>query len=405
MNIHEKRSKFRNVETVIFDMDGVITGEREYWNSADLTVLELHYSRQFLGLKDSAMCTVLHKPGVSVELKNFVSEPFAAFLKNNGINTNWDLAYFSAVLYLIDYIAMIRDSAGVERIFKAPITDETFSSLGELLPTRNLSAEHIDNVSAFFMNFREKRIAARGELSPDEAPERRAEMFEADINAWRYERTGLDAPVFKRGDDLWQLCTTLFQEWYLGDSMFSMSGTEKLSNMPKDGMIWFEKPIIPVNRIISTLAMLKEAGLTFGVATGRPYDEIMIPLHKWGLLNFFDSRRMGTHREIAEAEAHIAESGGTARLAKPHPYIYLRAIFPGRSIDELLAMPLPIDRDLGEKTVIVGDSLSDLMAARVIGCRSAVVMTGVIDLETVRLMKTYEPDFVLEDITNFEDLL
>lgn len=405
MSISEKRKKFSNAETLIFDMDGVITGEHEYWNSADLTVLELHYSRQFLGLKDSGMCTILHKPGVSVELKNFVSEPFAAFLKNNGINTNWDLAYFAAALYLIDYMAMIKDRESLGKVFDDPVGPETFRRVGELMPAKDFRADHIDNVSAFFMNFRDKRIAERGELSLREAPERRAEVFEEDVNAWRYERTGLDAPVFKRGDDLWQMCTTLFQEWYLGDSMYGMGGAEKISVMPKDGMIWFEKPIVPVHNVISTLAMLKEAGLKFGVATGRPYDEIMIPLHKWGLLHFFDSRQIGTHREIAEAEEHLAEGGQRVQLAKPHPYIYLRSIFPELSIDERLEMKLPISKELGEKTVIVGDSLSDLMAARAIGCLSAVVMTGVIDLETVRLMKTYEPDFVLDDITKFEDLL
>ena len=73
-------------------------------------------------------------------------------------------------------------------------------------------------------------------------------------------------------------------------------------------------------------------------------------------------------------------------------------------MDSLLNMKLPIDNDTAGKIVIVGDSLSDLLAAKTIGCLSAVVMTGVMDLETARLMKSYEPDFVLEDISKFEEL-
>jgi len=400
----EETRKFRNVETIIFDMDGVMTSESEYWNSADLTVLELLYSGQFLGLKNGTMGTILHKPGVCVELNRFVSESFIALLKNNGINTNWDLAFFSAALYMIDFVASVKKKRGVRELFEGAFDANAIRKLGEMLPYREILVDHIDMAAAYFLGFRERRLAKRGMGGCDRDPEECARIFVDDLNAWRYEITGLEWPEFQREDEFWNLCRDLFQEWYLGDSLLENEGFSKEGSIPKEGMIWYENPIIPAFRIIATMAMLKEAGIILGVATGRPYREIMVPLHKWGLLHFFESRRLGTFREIQEAEKYFEERGDPKLLHKPNPYVYLRSIFPDSSIDELVGMELPIPEDMGAKILIVGDSLSDLMAARTIGCLSAVVMTGVMDLETASLMKKYDPDFILDDVSCLENL-
>jgi phosphoglycolate phosphatase-like HAD superfamily hydrolase len=67
-------------------------------------------------------------------------------------------------------------------------------------------------------------------------------------------------------------------------------------------------------------------------------------------------------------------------------------------------MKMPLPKETAEKTLVVGDSLSDLIAARSMGVRSAVVLTGIKSLEAVEQMRALEPDFILEDVSRFEDL-
>lgn len=400
-----EKNKFKDIDTIIFDMDGVVTSESDYWCAAEMTVLELLYSKQFLGLHEPSVLTVLHKPGVAVKMNRYVSDQFIALIKNNGINTNWDLAYISLVLYLIDYLAGIKNRERLSKILQNPLDGGSLYEISTLIERRNYPVEHIDTVSAYFISYRLRRAEERLEDgNRPSSPEQKASVFFDDINAWCFERTGLENLRFARGDALWELSKDIFQEWYLGDSLLQDENQEKISNICKDGMIWLEDPIIPLQKLISSFALLKEAGIKLGIATGRPYKEILIPLHKWGLLHFFISSRISTYREIKEAEDHLAAKGEYRQLPKPNPYVYLRSIFPDKTIDELLEMKMPMEKECARKILIVGDSLSDLMAAKTIGCLSAVVMTGVMDLETASLMKQYDPDFVLEDVSFLEKL-
>lgn len=398
------RKKFLEIETIVFDMDGVITSEAEYWNTADHTVLELLYGKQFVGLEDEMFLTVMIKPGAAITLNHFVSQNFIALLRNNGLNTNWDLAYFSAALYLIELAAAAKPRDRVRALFEAPFNTGTLHELGGLVAERRRMLEPIDRLSAYFINFRKRRLPDRPlDTGPSET-EPRAGRFIEDINAWRFERTGMEVPGFSRSGPFWDLCQTLFQERYLGDNLYLKDHDFRVSEIPKDGMIQYETPVIQARRIISALAMLKEAGLRFGIATGRPYDEIMIPLKRWGLFHFFEQEKISTHREICEAERYLRERGDPVSVAKPHPYVYLRSIYPGKSVAELLDVKLPLQEAEGNRVLIVGDTLSDLIAARKIGTRAAVVLTGVKSLEAVARMRALEPDFILDDVSQFEML-
>jgi phosphoglycolate phosphatase-like HAD superfamily hydrolase len=349
--------------------------------------------------------SVLHKPGAPITLNRFVSQPFIAMLKTSGLNTNWDLAYFSAALYLIELIAEAKPRGRAKELFEAPFSPETLRGLGLLIGKKRRLIEPIETLFAYFTQFRKKREKARPAACSGPADlKARTERFIDDINAWRLERTGIDAPVFARSGPLWDLCTALFQQRYLGDNLFLIDNDSCVSEIPKGGMIQDERPVIPAGKVISTLAMLKEAGLRLGVATGRPYDEIMIPLKRWGVFHFFDKDSVATHREIAEAEEFLLARGQTASIAKPHPYVYLRAIFPEKSIGELLDMKLPLPESVGGMIIIVGDTMSDLIATRTIGARAAVVLTGVKSLIATSDMVNLDPEFVLNDISEFEKL-
>ena len=76
-----------------------------------------------------------------------------------------------------------------------------------------------------------------------------------------------------------------------------------------------------LNNLNGRFGLRNRALIRFGIATGRPYDEIMIPLKSWGLFHFFDPEHIATHREIAEAEEFLKRRGRQCSIAKPHPYV------------------------------------------------------------------------------------
>ncbi|MFH1538448.1 MAG: HAD hydrolase-like protein, partial [bacterium] len=225
----------------------------------------------------------------------------------------------------------------------------------------------------------------------------------AALNDRAEKKCGCEEPVFSAAaDPLWQICQTLFQEWYLGDDLFKVKHGEKLSKLAKDGLVRFETPIVPLGRLIDVLSMLREANITLGIGTGRPRVEIITPLANWGLLNFLSSSRISTNREIAEAERHLEKTGSKKSLAKPHPYVFLKALYPKKPPAEILGMPLPLPD--GERVLVVGDTVADIAAAKAMGAQSAAVLSSVKNLERAASIKDMEPDYILSDVTALKNL-
>ena len=79
---------------VIFDMDGVITSEQNYWNCAALTVWEyLNYNS---GQKiNAAECM----QNISkIRSRVFSDDELISVLKGKGVNSNWDLGYVTVLI-------------------------------------------------------------------------------------------------------------------------------------------------------------------------------------------------------------------------------------------------------------------------------------------------------------------
>ena len=82
-----------------------------------------------------------------------------------------------------------------------------------------------------------------------------------------------------------------------------------------------------------------------GIGTGRPWNEVKMPLEALGLLRFFQPDRIVTIDEVRKAEDR--EGLAPFSLAKPHPYTYIRGAIE-YSLDDVY---------------VIGDSLSDQLAA------------------------------------------
>lgn len=305
-------------DTVIFDMDGVITSEQNYWNCAALTVWE-YLSRNCGKEINSAECM---KKIPQIRKTVFCGDKLISVLKSKGVNSNWDLGY---VTVLIAWICSGADGWG------------DFSQALEY--AEGLSENIIDEYDKLAEN-----CAAK---------------------------TGFEYERLKRNGLMWQTMRDIFQEWFLGDRLFlERCGHEPL-NRGKKGLIYKEEPIIEKDKLIALLRLLS-ANKRVCTGTGRPYIEMIQPIEDWGIKQYFAPDGLCNYDHVVAAEKELANDA----LTKPHPYMFLKALY-GTDYDNKKLASGDYDREKIKKTLVVGDAGADILAARAMGADFCAVLTGI----------------------------
>lgn len=326
-------SKF---DKIIFDMDGVITGEYIYWDTAALTVYELLFSYEQFGHMeiDREWCRDNYK-----ELHRiiFSGDKTIKAVKNLGVNTNWDLAYI--VFCISRYI------------------DPELTVLDEW---------HFESVRMFIENIEAK--------SP--------EVYNL-VGGLAAVATGHDAEYFKRGNsEVWRRLHDCFQRWFHGDE--EVMGLNEL-----------EEPILNIEKIKQTLEFLKSKGIKLGIGTGRPKDEIMFPIKEWGLSEYFETEMIVTYDEVLEAEKELKYE---EPLAKPNPFVFLKSAF-GDILSNNDIVKNMYDKNSVKRIAVVGDAPSDIMAAKAAKMPFIGVLTGVDRISAEKYFLNMNADYIFDDIT------
>ncbi len=328
--------KFQPIDfkNIIFDMDGVITSEYIYWDTAALTVYELLLDYRFYGKSEIDRESCLENYG---ELRRLIfdNDKTIRAVKALGVNTNWDLAYL------------------------------TFCVSRYLEPELECLDEwHFRSVRMFIENIEAKApevYGLAGELAAGACGKPKEE----------FERTT---------GELWKNLQFCFQRWF-----------------KDDGLCGREKPLIPIEKIHAVLDHLKKSGLKLGVGTGRPRDEIMYPLKSWDLLKYFDENMIVTYDEVSAAEQNLRL---TTSIAKPHPYVFLKAAL-GLDYPDKKIVGSAYAKSVAGATAVVGDAPSDFLAARVAEMPFVGVLTGVDKAAAEAYFKTNKADYIFDDITGF----
>ncbi len=348
------------IDTLIFDMDGVITTEQKYWACARLTLWEL--VTKGLGLSD-AFGDAVHD---SAAREAVAPDDLIYALKGKAVNSNWDVSYVLACVYLASVPnAMVLSALDVPDFLQA-VCD---------------TMEGPADWPQALVDFLKQTHGAKGRAFIQEAGNR------------------LERALDFSGDDLlriegpfWWYLHERFQRWYHGESMKEF-----------DAPVLADGTVIPAEQIGTTLKRLHEAGYVVGAATGRPSDELHDALGGLGLLDYFDPARLGTLDLIRQTERKLGVTG----LLKPHPFSLLRAIYPRADAQVLLDEEFQkIKRD---NVVVIGDSTSDVMMAKSAGCRVVGVLTGVhgdaARQERHELLVHAGCEAILDDMTELPDWL
>jgi len=423
---------------IIFDLDGVITSEEAYWDAAGLTLHEISYSQRLWHLNERELGSDgLYHPANTAGESRRVSRaalPISEILayKARAINSNWDTCYAAVCLRLVSLLAQISD-------------------LPALLPLRPWD-------DAWLAVFRDHLASNQGRAVtlPLPAPVGTLELpvFQGYagldlVNRFdSYASETLGCPiynVFSRHSPFWIYCQDIFQEWYLGDELYAQRYGHAPAQLGKPGCIYFEQPLLPVERVRKALHMLHDDGYILGFATGRVRQEAFYPLERYSLLQYFDESHICTYDYVERAEAELRERGDQSLLGKPDPFQFLVAaagIAPssvgagedveaevGRlrrprtpalnpnqpsdsqgdaSVPTASQRPLPPLREWRNPVtppfLVVGDSTSDILGGRAAGAITIAVLTGARTAEARARLEQGEPDFVIDDMTKLPDL-
>lgn len=321
----------------------MITSEQKYWDTARLTVHELLESEEYLGLAGYF--------GMQRAAQPVIPESLIYRIKNQAINSNWDLTYLVAALHLIRVAGDIwrQEDYDWSLIFDStlPVADK-LHRIGEVLATYGYTPVPENPVfDAFF-------AASAGQQGA---------MLLDGVADFARARLGGDGVFFEVPGEFWQFCYTVFQEWFEGRRQSAFAAQQPDTALPA------ESTIIDAARLATVLAALQQR-YTLGIATGRPRSEALAPLQAFDLLRYFDAQRIVTYDEVQQAQAGTGEL-----LGKPHPFVLLRAIYPDADAQTLAAgAGLPAAHP---HVAYIGDSASDALAAQRAGCVALGVLSGV----------------------------
>lgn len=366
--------------TILFDVDGVLLSEERYFDASALTVWEMLYSPNYVGIQGETFEPAPVEDIIRrVRDEVFDTDRVLNFIKTRGINANWDMVYLAFSYQLVRLLSQLHKKypAEVKNILSNQINRDVINEIRELAADEPFEVDYAAFVSDF-----EKSTAQKQAIL----------LY---LNEIVKDRTGIETEIFSRSSELWDLCQETFQEWYLGDRLIKDSIGREAFQKGKRGFLNDEIPIVEPAKMAEVLKALKEKGFTLGIGTGRPTIETVEPLKAMGLLEYFEINRVVSASDVLDAEKSYPEK---APLAKPQPYCYIKGLLGKESSDdEVFALSLPIEN--GDEVLVVGDSVADYMAARSIGCKFAATLTGLTGQEARAKFEELQADYILNDMT------
>ncbi|TGA97214.1 HAD family hydrolase [Sporolactobacillus shoreae] len=374
------------LKTILFDVDGVFLSEERYFDASALTVWELLTSENYLGLGgEKDFRTVYSDQEIAnLRAKVFLNDQVLNFMKSRGMNANWDMIYVTFSVQLIHLVSQLPDSVRKEA---ADLLQGT------------ISRETLDEFRSLFRKYPVKPDFDRfpDDFSETDATRQGLILY---LNELAGKRLGIQTDQFRPKSTLWHIGEHASQEWYIGDEyVLSSTGLPSVQT-GKKGFMNEEVTLADPKLIRNMFRELIQKGVNIGIATGRPHLETYKPFGYLNWLELLDENHIATADEVLAAEKKY----DAAPLAKPHPFTYLLSYHGKDSDERRWTSREPEKLPNGSETLIVGDSLADLLCAKQLGCRFAGVLTGLSGKKARGELEAHGADFILDSIADIKDL-
>lgn len=375
------------VQTILFDVDGVLLSEERYFDASALTVWELLYSENYLGIAPEKFKTSYSDEEIASIRKQVFEEAdqVLKFFKSRGLNANWDMIYIAFSYQLIHLLSQIKDQEHSQIVnwFENEMDRKTLLEIKDVLKRYKLEIDFSKLLEDF------KKF-----------PQAKRELFIV-LDKLAEEKLGVQSEIFKQKGSLWSICEHCSQEWYVGDKNILASTGRESVQTGKKGFLDDEKVLVKPEEIADLFQFLRESDISIGIGTGRPELETIEPFAALGWLDQFDVQHIVTADDVLKAEN---TRGSGISLSKPHPFTYLMALKgKGAKVDEILNQTLPIE--YGNEVLVVGDSLADLLAAQKMGCRFAAVLTGLSGKDARTEFEEHNAEFILDSVLDIKKLI
>lgn len=336
------------MKKVIFDIDGVLFSEENYFNVSALTIQEwLYDSMHFRLPTETNLSQIKNNIGNISATRYYIwgQDKLINFIKSKGINSEWDMVH----AYLCTVIGLM--------------AKEYFSRSNEKLDIFIKNYDDIKNAGLILMGLTVPKA--------EKILEYWESIFDTDIKGIKIFKVLLsdlkrylnDTEWMQPQNSFWHMHKETFLNIYLGTDLFIKEFGKVPYNGRKEGFIKFDKSLAPAEKIKAMFQELKKEGYEIAIATGRKRIEVEIPFIQNNWKDEFNDNYIAT---VSDAE-EIAKKEKCKIPDKPEPFIYYCAMFGRRSDNYLNYLNENVIINQEDEYIIVGDSVSDFLAANRIG--------------------------------------
>ncbi|EIA5044616.1 HAD family hydrolase [Staphylococcus pseudintermedius] len=371
-------------KAILFDVDGVFLDESRCFDVSALTVYELLYSTDYLGLKshiDFSQLTDVQITDIRATL--FKNDVILNRLKSMGINSNWDMLFVVFSVHFIECLKQISHEARIDFLNSVQFDETTLRKVGQQLTNSIINYE------------RPLQFIENGS-------EGRSQIYQSLQSYAMTELNVEEATLFDINSPLWQLAQEIYQEWYLGTALYEEVEQKVAKTDYKRGYIYHEIALAPIEDIKQLLTNLKAAGYQLAIATGRPRTETLVPFETLDLLSYFDDAFIVSASEVLEVESRYPE---LKPLGKPNPFSYIAAFNGNQKQDYYDYATNQTNRMNPEKVTIVGDSLADLFSAQTVNAQFIGTLTGLKGKSAEAELRAHGAEIIVDNVLDIQKVL
>lgn len=371
-------------KAILFDVDGVFLDESRCFDVSALTVYELLYSTDYLGLKshiDLSQLTDVQITDIRATL--FKNDVILNRLKSMGINSNWDMLFVVFSVHFIECLKQISHEARIDFLNSVQFDETTLRKVGQQLTNIIINYE------------RPLQFIENGS-------EGRSQIYQSLQSYAMTELNVEEATLFDINSPLWQLAQEIYQEWYLGTALYEEVEQKVAKTDYKRGYIYHELALAPIEDIKQLLTNLNAAGYQLAIATGRPRTETLVPFETLDLLSYFDDAFIVSASEVLEVESRYPE---LKPLGKPNPFSYIAAFNGNQKQDYYDYATNQTNRMDPEKVTIVGDSLADLFSAQTVNAQFIGTLTGLKGKSAEAELRAHGAEIIVDNVLDIQKVL